>query len=159
MDVHVTLEGRGDLSVRIYRQLMDAIVDGRLRRGERLPPTRELARRLDVSRNTVAVAYERLVAEGVLTGRVGAGTFVCAEAIRSVHARHALAGTGVHPRSLWKIAPMPVRSAGSSTPSYDFRVGCPDARMFPFTTWRRLVAREPSGEFGCQRLHVVGSVP
>jgi GntR family transcriptional regulator/MocR family aminotransferase len=141
MDVHVTLEGRGDLSVRIYRQLMDAIVDGRLRRGERLPPTRELARRLDVSRNTVAVAYERLVAEGVLTGRIGAGTFVCADALRSVHARHALAGTGVHPRSLWTNLSV-VTSARSSTPSHDFRVGCPDARLFPFTTWRRLVARE-----------------
>jgi GntR family transcriptional regulator/MocR family aminotransferase len=98
MDVHVTLEGRGDLSARIYRQLLDAIVDGRLRPGQRLPPTRELARRLAVSRNTVAVAYERLAAEGVLTGRVGAGRFVCVEAIRSVRARHAPAGIGVHPR-------------------------------------------------------------
>ena len=31
MDIHVTLEGRGDLSARIYRQLLDAILDGRLR--------------------------------------------------------------------------------------------------------------------------------
>jgi GntR family transcriptional regulator / MocR family aminotransferase len=141
MDVHITLGGRGDLSARIHHQLLDAIVDGRLRPGERLPPTRELARRVGVSRNTVAVAYERLAAEGVLTGRVGAGTFVCAEAIRSVRTRHAPAGTGVHPR-LWKIPPVPVTSAQSSTPSHDFRVGCPDARLFPFTTWRRLVARE-----------------
>jgi GntR family transcriptional regulator/MocR family aminotransferase len=142
MDVHVTLEGRGDLSARIYRQLLDGIVDGRLRPGQRLPPTRELARRLGVSRNTVAVAYERLAAEGVLTGRVGAGTFVCVEAIRSVRARHAPAGTGVHPRSLWKTLSVPATRARSSTPNYDFRVGCPDARLFPFTRWRRLVARE-----------------
>ena len=72
MDVHISLAGKGSLSAHIYRQLFDAIVDGRLRPGECLPPTRELARQLDVSRNTVALAYERLIAEGVLVGRLGA---------------------------------------------------------------------------------------
>src|SRR5690242_19891386 len=76
MDVHVRLTRRGDLSMQIYRQLLEAVLDGRLRPGERLPPTRELARRLEVSRNTVGVAYERLVADGVVTGRAGAGSFV-----------------------------------------------------------------------------------
>ena len=76
MDVHITLGQRGDLSVQIYRQLLSAILDGRLRPGERLPPTRELAQRLGVSRNTVAVAYEQLTADDVLVGRVGAGSYV-----------------------------------------------------------------------------------
>ncbi|MEZ5419732.1 MAG: GntR family transcriptional regulator [Vicinamibacterales bacterium] len=49
MDVHIRLDGRGDLAERIFRQLRDAILDGRLRPGERLPPSRELARRLAVS--------------------------------------------------------------------------------------------------------------
>ena len=71
MDVHVTLSGRGDLTAQIYRQLLEGVLDGRLRSGERLPPTRELARRLAVSRNTVAVAYDRLVADGFLVGRAG----------------------------------------------------------------------------------------
>ena len=65
MDVHVRLSRRGELSEQIYRQLFEAILDGRLRPGSRLPPTRELAARLEVSRNTVGVAYERLLAEGV----------------------------------------------------------------------------------------------
>src|SRR4029450_6304743 len=38
--------------------------------------TRELARRLNVSRTTVTVAYDRLTGEGFITSRVGAGTFV-----------------------------------------------------------------------------------
>ncbi|MBO4142125.1 winged helix-turn-helix transcriptional regulator [Micromonospora tulbaghiae] len=62
----------GDRASRIYRQLLDAILDGPLRPGERLPPTREVARRLDVARNTVLVAYERLTAEGLVVTRVGA---------------------------------------------------------------------------------------
>ena len=44
MEVHISLDGTGDRTDRIYRQLQDAIIDGRLRPGERLPPTRELAR-------------------------------------------------------------------------------------------------------------------
>ncbi|HEU5110003.1 MAG TPA: GntR family transcriptional regulator, partial [Micromonosporaceae bacterium] len=70
MDLHVTLAGRGDRASRIYHQLREAILDGRLRPGERLPPTRELAARLEVARNTVSVAYERLTAEGFLLARV-----------------------------------------------------------------------------------------
>ncbi|MFP2899215.1 GntR family transcriptional regulator, partial [Corallococcus sp. 4LFB] len=58
MDFHVELQGRRDLAGQLYRGLRAAILDGRLRRGERLPPTRELALRLDVARNTVSVAYE-----------------------------------------------------------------------------------------------------
>jgi DNA-binding transcriptional regulator YhcF (GntR family) len=141
MDVHVTLEGRGDLTARIYRQLFDAVLDGRLRPGERLPPTRELARRLEVSRNTVALAYERLVAEGVLTSRVGAGTFVSTEPVGSTRARHAPAGSAAQARSVWKTIQEPPL-ARAYAPHYDFRVGSPDATMFPFTVWRRLVARQ-----------------
>ena len=49
MDVHGSLLGRGDLSGEIYRQLREAVLDGRLRPGERLPPSRELARRLSAA--------------------------------------------------------------------------------------------------------------
>jgi GntR family transcriptional regulator / MocR family aminotransferase len=160
MDVHVTLKGRGDLAARIHRQLLDAVLDGRLRPGERLPATRELARRLDVSRNTVALAYERLVAEGALTSRVGAGTFVCSAPVGPALPRHAPAGSTAQARSIWKAIPEP-RPARAGAPLYDFRVGSPDATMFPFTVWRRLVARqlrpgtldwgqygEPSGHMG-----------
>ncbi|TDC13775.1 PLP-dependent aminotransferase family protein [Actinomadura bangladeshensis] len=67
---------RRDLAEQIYARVRAAILDGRLRAGEALPPTREMARRLAISRNTVGVAYDRLAAEGFLTSRAGAGTFV-----------------------------------------------------------------------------------
>lgn len=141
MDFHVTLAGRGDLSVRIYRQLRDAVLDGRLRAGERLPPTRELARRLAVSRNTVAVAYDRLTADGFLTGRVGAGTYVSDSLPARVRPRRAPSAPGPRPKAVWRSLPLPpATSAG--TPAYDFRVGIPDAALFPLETWRRLLARE-----------------
>ncbi|WP_033262242.1 PLP-dependent aminotransferase family protein [Amycolatopsis vancoresmycina] len=140
MDFHVSLAGRGDLSARIYRQLRDAVLDGRLRAGERLPPTRELARRLAVSRNTVAVAYDRLTADGFLDGRVGAGTYVCAE-LPAPQPRAAPSKKGPQPKAVWRALPPPAAAPGPD-PVFDFRVGIPDAALFPLETWRRLLARE-----------------
>src|SRR5262245_43611670 len=140
VELHVSLTGRGGLSAQIYRQLLDAVLDGRLRAGEPLPPSRELAASLAVSRNTVTVAYERLAAEGFLDGRIGAGTFVAAEPIPQILGRRAPAGA-IRPRRLWEAMSMPPQMR-SAHQTYDFRVGHPEARLFPFTQWRRLVARE-----------------
>jgi DNA-binding transcriptional MocR family regulator len=64
----------------VSRQILDAIRGdieaGRLAAGDRLPPIRSLAERLEVNRDTVAAVYERLVAEGLVESTVGRGTFV-----------------------------------------------------------------------------------
>jgi 2-aminoadipate transaminase len=66
--------------VPLYRQLYEyfkeAIQSGRMRRGDRLPPTRELAGSLGLNRTTVSAAYELLVAQGLVAGHVGRGSFV-----------------------------------------------------------------------------------
>src|SRR5580704_5573232 len=56
--------------------LREAIRDGRLRDGERLPSSRELARALGVSRGMVQDCYGQLLAEGYLTSRTGSATRV-----------------------------------------------------------------------------------
>ena len=48
MSFHVSLVGRKHLSREIYRQTARAILDGRLRPGDRLSPSRELAAALAV---------------------------------------------------------------------------------------------------------------
>src|SRR2546423_10990470 len=64
----------------IYQQIMQQIktrvASGRLAPGEELPPIRVLAERLVVNANTVARAYRELAADGVLTNRRTAGTYV-----------------------------------------------------------------------------------
>ncbi|MDO9708675.1 MocR-like pyridoxine biosynthesis transcription factor PdxR [Paracraurococcus lichenis] len=60
----------------LYLALRGAILSGALPPGARLPPTRALAQQLGLARNTVVVAYEQLLAEGFVEGRVGAGTHV-----------------------------------------------------------------------------------
>jgi len=60
----------------LENQLRDAVRSGILGPGEKLPSTRGLAELIGVARNTVATAFEQLVAEGYLTAEVGSGTRV-----------------------------------------------------------------------------------
>jgi len=136
MDLHVSLTRPGRLAADVYEQLRAAILDGRLRAGERLPATRELAERLAVSRNTVLDAYARLTAEGFLAGRIGAGTFVTAT--QPVQ-RAATPASPLRPRPPWRaLAWRPAERRGIAR---DFSVGAPDPALFPWDEWRRLVAR------------------
>jgi GntR family transcriptional regulator / MocR family aminotransferase len=160
MDLHVSLVDRHDLGRQIYTQVRAAILDGRLRPGEPLPPSRELARRLSVSRNTVSCAYDRLIGEGFLTGRVGAGTFVAVHIGRTSGGRDRLRRTGLRARNVWDQIPDPYDMSGPA-PAYDFRCGIPDARLFPYQTWRRLIARELRAGTSGQRMyeHAAGHPP
>src|SRR5262245_41334185 len=69
-----------ELPVPLHRQLYEgireSIVSGRLPAGGRIPSTRGLSKDLGVSRTTVMVAFEQLVAEGYLVGTVGSGSYV-----------------------------------------------------------------------------------
>ena len=132
-------ENGGEKTVRVYRALRAAIVDGRLPVGHRLPATRALAADLGVARNSVATAYERLVAEGYLVSRVGAGTYVAP--VRDAPVPRRAPADPLRPRAGWTFVPLPT-STDAPPPRYDFRTGIPDARLFPFDTWRRLVAAE-----------------
>ncbi|SFR95012.1 GntR family transcriptional regulator / MocR family aminotransferase [Dyella sp. OK004] len=72
------LDGQGPRYAQLTRALKAAILDGRLGAGTRLPPTRALARDLEMSRITALAAYEQLRAEGFIEGHVGSGSYVAA---------------------------------------------------------------------------------
>jgi GntR family transcriptional regulator / MocR family aminotransferase len=76
------------LPMQIADQLRTAIVCGRLPVGARLPATRRLAAALEVSRNTVASAYDELLADDLIAGRVGDGSYVV-RGVRCVRFRDA----------------------------------------------------------------------
>jgi len=63
----------------IARQIRNAVLSQQLRPGTKLPSTRALAVRLGVSRASVVAAYNHLLAEGVVAGKVGAGTFIASD--------------------------------------------------------------------------------
>src|ERR687888_2458249 len=69
---------RYPLGQQLVDELRRRVQTGSLGPGERLPPVRGLASALNVTPETVAGAYKRLVDEGYLRGEVGRGTFVAA---------------------------------------------------------------------------------
>ncbi|GAA2157901.1 GntR family transcriptional regulator [Humibacillus xanthopallidus] len=141
-ELHVALSGSGDRAAQIYARLREAILDGRLDGGDRVPASRDLAATLGVARGTVTAAYDRLVAEEFLVSRRGAGTFVvqgcslAAGANATRPARTARHGA-VRPTAVWQRETPPAR--GPDGAAYDFSLGVPDTTLFPYATWRRLV--------------------
>ncbi|MGE5335635.1 MAG: PLP-dependent aminotransferase family protein [Nitrososphaerota archaeon] len=129
-----TASGEG-LTRQIYTQLRAAILDGRLRAGDRLPPSRDLARDLGVARLTVATAYEWLSAEGYVYGRVGAGTFVAVVfAEPSLPAPRASASTSVRSAtSVSAVAAVPTAHAASAAE-------IERATPVPLSSWARRIA-------------------
>jgi GntR family transcriptional regulator / MocR family aminotransferase len=75
---------RTPLFRQLYLQLREAILARELRAGAKLPSTRALAARLDISRASVISAYEQLLAEGYLVGRGGSGTYISTDLSESV---------------------------------------------------------------------------
>ena len=143
MDIHVSLDSPGDRTARIYTALREAILDGRLARGDRVPATRDLARQLGVARGTVTSAYDRLVAEGFLESRTGSGTFVTDVALATgAEDRERRARSGaVQPLGLW-LAPGGEPERPPDGRVHDLHAGLPDRRLFPLEVWRRLVSTQ-----------------
>ncbi|MFF3848600.1 PLP-dependent aminotransferase family protein [Streptomyces sp. NPDC002328] len=128
VDLHLEADPAGGRRAGLERALRDAVRDGRLAPGTRLPATRLLAAETGISRNTVKAAYDQLVAEGYLIARQGSGT---------------------------RVAELPRRAAepsGAATragaPRFDLRPGSPDVGTFPAAAWlrslRRAIAAAPS---------------
>ncbi|RZQ61044.1 PLP-dependent aminotransferase family protein [Amycolatopsis suaedae] len=108
--------------------LRQAITDGRLRDGARLPATRALAEDLRVSRGVVVEAYRRLGDEGLVGGRTGVGTVVTS---LGPPARRP-------PPPDWRdtaapLLPLPPRPGVA----VDLSPGVPDLSAFPRSVWLR----------------------
>ncbi len=148
------LDAKGPLYDQIYRAMRANILDGRLSPGSRAPATRELARDLHVSRNVAMLAYQQLLAEGYLTTRRGAGTFVAQELPQSLtavsHRRAIRAFVNPAPPRLSSYArrlreeseraPLSWEPRNAALP-FDFRYGRPAFSDFPHDTWCRILAR------------------
>ncbi|WP_144138248.1 PLP-dependent aminotransferase family protein [Paraburkholderia sp. BCC1884] len=134
--------GGTPLQVQLRTALVNAILDGRLPAGLRLPSGRELATLASVSRNTAVLVYERLVADGYLEARPRDGFYVC-DAIR--HAEPAqVDGAAMLHRPDWHARTSHSgdsfrwldRPAGWQKFRYPFVFGQFDPKLFPLSDWR-----------------------
>jgi GntR family transcriptional regulator / MocR family aminotransferase len=145
LPVHIDQTSPVSLRTQLSDQIRQMIVEGLLVPGTEVPSTRQLSSQLSVARNTVVRAYERLVSEGYLEPRSAAATFVsrvlpnrCTAVAVSVEATHT---PSVPLRAPVDFSDMRLAlfSPASERLRYDFRVGRPDAALFPRAAWQRLV--------------------
>jgi GntR family transcriptional regulator / MocR family aminotransferase len=140
--LYIDLGDRGRLADTLYQQLVEAIVRGQLREGDLLPPTRQLAASLRVSRSTVTAAYDRLAGDGYVTARVGSGTFVTARRtaiVEAVAPEPAPTAVWLKAQDWWTSRPVPYSFPPAE---FDFTSGFPDATRFPYEAWRRHLSRQ-----------------
>ncbi|MCZ8251194.1 MAG: PLP-dependent aminotransferase family protein [Hylemonella sp.] len=137
----------GSLRVQMYRQLRDAVTEGRVAPGTVLPSTRDLAAVLGVSRSTVVEALDQLRMEGYLVTRQGAATRIAA--LDPIHLNN-VAKRPTATEQHWEQAdgsptlgvqhwlqddpPTPVTIRA-------FRPGLPDIRAFPAQVWATHLGR------------------
>lgn len=76
MEIEINKTSGLPIYLQIKEQIEEMINKGILLRGERLPPERELSKKLNVSRNRVSAAYKELEQNGILLSQQGKGTFV-----------------------------------------------------------------------------------
>src|SRR4029450_4232900 len=136
----------GPLYRRVYHALKSTIGEGRLAPDARLPSTRELAADLRVSRNTVVLAYEQLLAEGYVVSRNRATASVASTLPTSARPASSRSKPGNPPpvsayaRRFTALPGTPSPRSSSSSLRYDFRYGEPSIDEFPREIWRRLLA-------------------
>jgi GntR family transcriptional regulator/MocR family aminotransferase len=140
--------------LQLYEQLRAAIVnDCRIPRSAKLPSTRALSETLRVSRNTVIGAFEQLLAEGYLEGRIGSGTYVAhalpeaclgarpqasapgyARPPARVSARGHIMRTLMPSTNIAQVVPGPTKPK-------TFRLHAPSFESFPYDAWRKISHR------------------
>ncbi len=141
-DLNIVLDPASGLSLQhqLRQKLIDAIHRGVLRPGRRLPSSRSLADRISVSRNTVSLAYDALLAEGHIVSRARSGIFVATD-VPSVRIASGRRGSGVDGPLASRLPAAP-DDRGFRCPGnwhqypFPFIDGCVDSALMPNTEWR-----------------------
>ena len=143
----LTITAANRCKAQIFEQLRHLILRGRLKPGTVIPASRVLAEQLGISRNTVLLVYDRLIAEGYLQARKAIGTYVNLELPETCLAatRRAMASAPAYGetknRPLIPFVGQPQPGTNAHHLDFDF---CPDRidlDLFPHKIWRRFLNR------------------
>ncbi|GGF98915.1 MocR-like pyridoxine biosynthesis transcription factor PdxR [Paenibacillus abyssi] len=132
------LETCGNAYTALYEAIREAILQGQLTYGTRLPSSRQLASSYGISRGTVNTAYEMLLSEGYIRAETGRGTFVDFQSASAFGQKEHAATIFLSP---WVSQLDPVPDRGGSgrelrKPPADLTIGRVDPRLFPIEEWK-----------------------
>jgi GntR family transcriptional regulator / MocR family aminotransferase len=130
---------RRPLHVKLYHQIKNQILSGKLSPHSKLPSVRHLSAELSVSRNTVEYAYEQLCTEGFIHSKPRSGYYI------SLLDQEFIPRPCRNPVSLIEPA-----FEDGKTYSFDFHPAGLSPDSFPSKVWRKLVTdclQENPGQF------------
>jgi len=135
--MYLQLDRKGATYEQLARAIQAAIRKGRIATGDKLPPSRELASQLRVSRNTIVSAYELLSSQQWVRSRHGSGTFVLRAPGETVRARNR-DNTPPSSRYSARLRNTPHRGPGARMPQlrYDLQYGDPRVNTALSKMWR-----------------------
>ena len=149
---HLQPSAQTSLQAQIREKLVSAILGGLIPVEERLPSSRQLAKALGVSRNTVTLAYQTLIDDGFLSGLERSGYFVNPEMAGKAGKATPLlhkSGTGIDWKKRCRSEPSQQRNISKpldwQSYTYPFIYGQVDHNLFPLAEWREC-AREALGK-------------
>lgn len=126
-ELTITLDVKSTIPLyeQIYEYIKTDIKNGKISCGEKLPSTRALAKYLEISRSTVELAYEQLLAEGYVEAEACRGFFVTQieELYQWETAKETVAQKIIKEENVYK---------------YDFSPRGVDLQSFPYSVWRKL---------------------
>lgn len=127
----------------LYAELRGSILEGRLRPGTRLPASRDFARQHSLSRGTVVGVFERLMAEGYLSSRVGSGTWVSHRVAAGTTSRAELQAPPAYVRRVISAyaRPKPFVGLVATEGVRPFQMRDPALSEFPAKLWGQMIAR------------------
>ncbi len=137
--IHVDRQADAPLHRQVYESYRQAILSGQLRHGAKLPSTRELARELGLSRNTVMTAFEQLLAEGYLDGKIGSGTYVSGQVPEAL--QRPVRPPAVASPQLSLASDLLMHEHSPYTRGFGaFGLNLPALDQFPWAVWSRLTS-------------------
>ena len=144
IEIMIDLQGgaKAPLYEKIYNYIKNEITLGKMATGEKLPSTRLLARHLSISRSTVEMAYEQLLAEGYIKAEPCRGFFVCdvtelyrlgiKQPVQSHHEMQKLEKTKTETDG------QGYEEISCGKTEIDFSPYAIDTEHFPFNIWRKI---------------------
>ncbi len=162
VSIHLDSSSDTPMYKQLYTLIREAILSGRFKGGQKLPGTRTFSSELKISRNTVVQAFEQLMIEGYISGRIGAGTYITKEIPDKF-----LSGRKTQPAQKIKSRQTQFK-IDKSLGSFDlllrnisedkivpFQNGLPSLEDFPFNTWLKIINKNgmylPQLQFGYKK--------
>lgn len=147
---HLDRNKQDSLQSQLRKSILNAILNGSLPAGFKLPSSRKLADDLQISRNTALIVYQHLIEDGYLEARERSGLYVNGDFVEELeHSRlrknppkPALPKEELMPDWGGRLKSAPSNLTFLNLPSdwrqmpYPFVYGQPDRNLFPLTAWR-----------------------